>query len=198
MADKVMNSKVVHNIFVIMVVSCTICFLIGVPILIFGYTPRVLTDNQYQSVKAIVVGYGEESLTCYNFCNCRSECPGNRPNCYSWQKHTICDSCAYPCMNAWVVFSVIPPGPSFTFNAFNLLGPTGWPLAYLQRTYQLNSTIGGYYSSSSHSVVYGDTLNTSINCFIAGFVFTGLGFLILLCILIFCIINFIVAKRAQK
>lgn len=156
---------------------CILCFMIGVPILIFGYTPRVLTDNQYLYVTSNVIGYGQESIDCVYQCNCRLVCRPTRPNCRnSWEKYRVCDTCTTPCINAWVVYSVLPPNPSYTFNAFYTLNQN--PLPYLQATYPLNSTMGGYYTTSPESMVYGDRLNTSINCFIAGFFFTGLGFLV--------------------
>lgn len=173
-----------------LVTTCTIviiCFIISLFLLVVGYNPRVLTESQYKLVTANVIGYGQENVNCYYKCNCRRVCRPSKPNCKnSWEKQTICDTCSNPCINAWVIYSVMPPGPSYVFNAFNKIDSNS-PIPYLKETYPFNSTISAYYYTMTSDsgtifeyVVYGDKMNTSINCFIAGFFFVGLASLAIL------------------
>ena len=191
----------IKNVGTITFVITFICFFISVPILVAGYNPRVLTESKYQYVVANVIGYSQESVDCTYACNCRLVCSASRPNCKnSWEKHRVCDTCRTPCQNGWVIYSVLPPGPSYVFNAFYSVSRD--PIPYLKNQHPLNSTIDGYYSSYPaatseniiKSVVYGDEMTTSINCFIAGFVFVGIGCLTLL---IFCVllIMYYVSRR---
>jgi hypothetical protein len=158
-------------------------FIIGVPILLFGYEPKIFTSN-YQYVTAQVTGYGETNTDCGGPCNCRMECRQNKPKCQSWEKHRVCDYCESPCLMAWVVFTIVPPGPSYSFNGFYDRNYN--PLPNLQSHYPLNWTMPLYYSPPS-SVVYGSTIDTLRNNFIAGFVFTGIGLLMLTPLIIFLV-----------
>ena len=175
------------------VMSTLVFFIIGIMTLVAGYNPRILTDSTYKYVQANVIGYGQEDVKCYYQCNCRSVCKPSHPNCkYPWQRERICDSCSNPCKNAWVVLSISPPGPSYVFNGFGSVGNE--PLSDLQTRYPINSTIEAYYWSKTLSngqpyvtIVYGDTMAQSINCFIAGFFFVGLGILMWLVFGILCI-----------
>ena len=186
------------------VMGSLVSFMIGIPLLVAGYNPQVLTDSKYTYVRSNVVGYVEKDAKCYFQCNCRLECRPSRPNCRnSWEKQRVCDSCSNPCKSAWVVYSIIPPGPTYSFNAFGAVDPD--PLPNLQMQYPLNSTMGVYYYLSTfsdgqtyQSVVYGDTMATAINCFIAGFVFIGLGVSIWLIFFILLIFNSIRWNQANN
>lgn len=150
---------------------------ISMMILLIGYNPRIYTEDNYQYVKATVVGYGQRNVDCTYPCNCRRVCrPAYRPPCASFHKQTICDVCRSPCILAWVKFQV--DSPPFSFDAFPLLNYD--PIGELQSKYPLNSTMDAYFSMSKMNIVYGDTLTTSENCFIAGFVFLGISVLSLL------------------
>lgn len=151
--------------------------LIAMMILILGYNPRVLTEPDYQYVKATVVGYGQKDTVCSYPCNCRRVCrPAYRPPCASFHKHTVCDSCNSPCVLGWVKYQV--NSPPFSFDAHWILNSNS--MGELQSKYPLNSTVDAYFSISRMNIVYGETLTNSINCFIAGFVFLGLTVLCLL------------------
>lgn len=165
-----------HQVVCYTCICSIIPLIIGVPILVFGYEPKIYTSN-YQYVTAQVIGYDEVSQDCGGPCNCRMECRPNKPKCHSWEKHRVCDYCESPCLMAWVVFDIIPPGPSYSFNGFYDRNYN--PLPNLQSRYPLNWTMPLYYSPPN-SVVYGYTIDTVRNYFIAGFVFTGIAILLIL------------------
>lgn len=105
-----MQKSVVVKIANGLIIVSILFFVIGIPILLFGYSPKIWTSD-YQHVTAQVTDYGETKADCGGPCNCRMECRPNRPKCQSWEKHRVCDYCMSPCLMAWVVFSIVPPGP---------------------------------------------------------------------------------------
>jgi hypothetical protein len=173
-----------ENLLIIFFIPTLICFTIALPLLIAGYQPRILTESQYNFVVSAVIGYGRENIECVYSCNCRYQCRLTKPNCKnSWEKQYVCDVCTTLCTNQWVVYSVLPPGTPYIFNAFNSISL----YSRLESQYPLNSTMDGYYSSTTDSsgniiqrMVYGNEMTKAINCFIAGFVFFGIGCVTLL------------------
>lgn len=167
--------------------------IIGGPILLFGYNPPIFTSD-YQHVTVQVIGYGETNTDCGGPCNCRMECRPNRPKCQSWEKHRVCDYCFSPCLMGWVIFSIMPPGPTYTFNAFYDRNYN--PLPHLKSQYPMNWTMDAYYSAPS-SIVYGSSIETLKNKAIAGTVFTGLGLLLFLLSPLLLILHYCMSKKYQ-
>jgi hypothetical protein len=170
-----------------------ICFTIALPLLIAGYQPRILTESQYKRVVSTVIGYQKENIECVYSCRCRYQCRSTKPDCKnSWEKQYICDVCTTPCIDEWVVYSVLPPGTPYIFNAFHQKGDR----YSLELQYPLNSTMVSYYSSTTdssgntiQSMIYGNEMSISINCFIAGFVFLGIGCVTLLVFVVLLILD---------
>lgn len=159
--------------------SAMLIFIFGIIcilVLSIGYYPRVYTGGEYQQANAVVIGYGQQNQDCVYSCNCRKECRPTKPRCQSWETRTVCDACRSPCVAAWVMYWI--ESQSFSFNAFPIINSN--PIPQLQSKYPINSTMNTYFSSSSSTVVYGNTLNTATSCFVAGFVFLGLTGLVML------------------
>ncbi len=153
--------------------------LIGVLVMSGGYGPiPIYTSSDYAVLTCPVSGYSDEMIDCYTPCNCRYEGSG-------WRRHWVCDNCPSKCTLNFVVYSVNEiPG-----RTFKLLVQRYY-MWYIKELYPIGSTT--LCVKHGNDVLYGESVQRTYDCFVAGWVFLGFAMIACVILLVFYAAPFVV------